>query len=203
MNMKFDAAPNDSRYTPLTQQDYCCVPTSVQMIMYRNNIPLLPAEEIGYHLGLTVSPEVSHLFYSARTSPEPPADWGYGTQISKDEFDMNKAFAHLQIPLKYHSRLASDIADESELTDALRAVEEANGDALLCFNHGVIDGEYRSYSGHVVVFDRMIDGKVRIVDASPRHPKWREVEVPLLFDAIQSHGDDNSGGIWFFEKIDP
>ncbi len=49
-----EIVPKDSRYIPFSQQPYCCVPTSIQMVMYRHNIPLVPAEELGYHLGLTV-----------------------------------------------------------------------------------------------------------------------------------------------------
>lgn len=52
----------------------------------------------------------------------------------------------------------------------------------------------------VVVFDKIVDGQVRIVDASPRSPKWRLIKPSLLFDAIQQHGDENAGGIWCFAR---
>ncbi len=196
----FIATPNDSRYVPFTQQTNCCVPTSLQMIMYRNNIPLLPAEELGYHLGLTVSPEESPLFYRVRTAPEPPSGAGYGTQIFRPEYEPNKIFAKLGIPLKFHLKLATELPNTKTLINTLKAVEDNNTDALLCFNHGVIRGRYEANSGHVVVFDRIINDQVRVVDASPRHPKWRFIESSILLDAIKRHGNENSGGIWFFEK---
>lgn len=46
--------PLDTRYVPLTQQKWCCVPTCFQVVMLRHNIPLVPAEVIGYHMGLIV-----------------------------------------------------------------------------------------------------------------------------------------------------
>jgi hypothetical protein len=194
----YEAVPNDSRYTPFTQQSYCCVPTSIQMIMYRNGISLIPAEEIGYHLGLTVPPEDADLFFRVRVSEEPPAGSGYGTQIQFPEYEPNQALKKLQIPLVFSQKLASSIESPSDLVKTLREVEEADSDALLCFNHGVIRGEYQPNSGHVVVFDKLVGNDVQIVDVSPRNPKWRTVSTDVLFDAIQQHGDDNAGGVWHF-----
>lgn len=198
--MTYHASPNDSRYIPLTQQDWCCVPTSIQMIMYRNNIPLIPAEELGYHLGLTVPSDQANLFYDVRTSETPPSTAGFGTQIGLPEYNPNKAFETLGIPLTFDMKLASSINTIEDLLNNLQAIEKQDDDALLCFNHGVVRGEYQPNSGHVVVFDKLVDGKVRIVDASWKHPKWRLIEPGLLFDAIKQHGDDNSGGIWYFGK---
>lgn len=194
----FEAAPNDSRYIPFTQQSYCCVPTSIQMIMHRNGLPLVPAEEIGYHLGLTVPPEDAGLFYKVRVSETPPVASGYGTQIQLPEYEPNRTFEALNIPLRFTEMLSSEILDENELVKLLQGIEESDGDALLCFNHGVIRGEYQPNTGHVVVFDKIVDGQVRIVDASPRNPKWKLIEPSLLFSAIQQHGDENAGGIWYF-----
>ncbi|MDB5178918.1 MAG: hypothetical protein JWN01_861 [Patescibacteria group bacterium] len=198
--MPHEVTPHNSRYIPFTQQDSCCVPTSIQMIMYRNNIPLIPAEELGYHLGLTVSPKASHLFYDARTANEPPSAAGYGTQIFKPEFEPNKIFQKLGIPLKFSKRLAAGFADEEDLLSELRRIEHHDLDALLCFNHGVIRGEFKPHAGHVAAFDRIIGGQIRLVDVSPLQPKWRLVEPGLLLDAIKRHGDENAGGIWIFER---
>lgn len=196
----YEAAPNDSRYVPFTQQSYCCVPTSIQMIMYRNNLALVPAEEIGYHLGLTVPPEDEYLFYKVRVADEPPVASGYGTNISAPEYEPNKAFQALGIPLSFSQKLATDITTQDELLALLKDIETNDGDALICFNHGVVRGQYEPNSGHVVVFDRIINDQVRIVDASPRQPKWRFIALDVLFDAIQQHGDANSGGVWYFKQ---
>jgi hypothetical protein len=154
------AAPNDTRYIPFTQQAECCVPTSILMIMYRNNVPLISAEELGYHLGLVIPTEEKHLFYKPRVSKLPPSS-GYGTQIYKDEYEPNKVFRKLGIPFHFRMILADKITDEADLLSLLRDVEEQDYDALLCFNHGVIRGEFKPYSGHVAVFDRIIDNQIR------------------------------------------
>lgn len=201
MDITFQATPNDSRYVPFTQQDWCCVPTSIQMIMYRHAIPLVPSEELGFHLGLTVPPDQTNLFYKVRTSDAPPSGAGYGTQISNPDYEPNKVFQKLDIPLSFGQLFADDIVDEASLLNELSKIETADQDALLCFNHGVIKGKYEPFTGHVVVFDRSIDGKIRIVDASWKHPKWRFIEPSLLLEAIQRHGNDNAGGIWKFTYI--
>lgn len=54
--------PKDTRYIPFTQQKSCCVPTSISIIMYKRNIPLIPQEVLGYYLGLIVDPEFKNLF---------------------------------------------------------------------------------------------------------------------------------------------
>lgn len=201
MSSQYQAVPNDSRYIPFTQQDYCCVPTSIQMIMYRNGIPLIPAEELGYHLGLTVPPDVANLFYRPNTSDTPPSTAGYGTQIYNPDYEPNSVFEKLNIPLAFKAKLASEIRDAQDLLNQLEIVESEGSDALLCFNHGVIRGEFKPNTGHVVVFDRVVGGKVRVVDASWKNPKWRLIDASVLLDAIRQHGNENSGGIWHFTTI--
>ena len=196
------ATPVDSRYIPLTQSPYLCVPTCLQMVMYKNGIPLIPAEEIGYSLGLTVPEEDGHLFFAVRTSPTPSASSGYGTQIQHPEYEPNAAMEHLSIPLHFSQKLSSEILSVDTLVSELRSVEHLNQDALLCFNPGVFyKNTYEPDTGHVVVFDRIIDGKVRIVDPAPKQPKWCVVDPLVLYEAIRAHGDANSGGIWYLAPL--
>lgn len=194
------ATPKDTRYIPLTQQAACCVPTCIQMVMYKNNITLVPAEEIGYHLGLVVHPDRAHLFYKARTAIKAPPV-GYGTQIYLPEYEPNAAFKKLGVPLVFSNISISELNSGSDLLSQLEKIETADGDALLCFNHGaLIDDELKNW-GHVCVFDRIIDGKIRVVDPSPEHPKWRRVDAKKMFEAMKKHGVKKSAGIWLLSKV--
>lgn len=201
--MKFSpsATPADSRYMPFTQQASCCVPTCMQMVMYKLGIPLIPAEEIGYHLGLVVRPEDGYLFYEPRTSDVPPSA-GYGTQIYEPEFELNTAFKNMGIPLNYTLKPIQEIASPDELLKILSAAEASDENALLCFNHGaLVDDDSRDW-GHVVVFDRVIDGDLRIIDPSPTHPKWRIVKTQKMFDAMVFHGKKKTAsGVWLIGRI--
>jgi len=200
----YSSTPNDSRYIPLTQQPYLCVPACIQIVMYKHNIPLVPQEEIGYHLGLTVPPDAAKSFFKVRVADQPPVNSGYGTQIQTLEYEPNQAFNKLKVPLTFTTRFSSSIQIVNDMMDELRKVEEKNGDALLCFNPGVLYfGEYRPFTGHVVVFDKVIDDShVRFVDPDAKQPKWRTIESSVLFDAIKAHGDENSGGIWYLSTKD-
>lgn len=170
------------------------------MVMYKNGIPLLPAEEIGYNLGLIVSPEKSHLFYNVRAAEtSPPA--GYGTRIYDPQFEPNVAFKKLEIPLNLNVEPVSKIESPEDLLAKLSEVEQKNEDVLVCFNHGSLVDDPSKNWGHVCVFDRVIDGRIRIVDPSPEHPKWRLIKADKLFTAMQKHGVKKSAGIWYLIKI--
>jgi hypothetical protein len=157
MKTKYQAAPNDSRYVPFTQQKYDCVATSILMIMYRHGIPLLPSEELGYHFGLVVPPEFKRLYYKPRVSKTQPPS-GYGTQVNYPRYGLNKAFAKLGIPLKFSPIWADKIKDAKDLVEKLSDIEKADGDALLLFNYSVAHKEPYKIGGHAVVFDRVMGG---------------------------------------------
>lgn len=191
--------PENSRYIPFTQQKSCCVPTCLQIIMYKHNIPLIAAEKIGYHLGLVVHPDNKGLFYNTRTSKTPPAS-GYGTQITKSEYEPTKAFKKLGIPLKVKVIPANHFKTDNHLEKFLTDIENANKDVLLCFNHGVLIGDKRKSGGHVVIFDRITSKGIRIIDTSPNKPKWRNVSVSKMLTAMKKHGSKKSGGVWTITK---
>ena len=195
-----DIVPVDTRYVPLTQQRWCCVPTCIQIVMYRHNIPLVPAEVIGYHLGLTVPQEDLQYFWNGRTGEEPVAGWG--TQISKPEYSPNAAFEKLKIPLKMELMLIDGFADEDEFREYLGGVEDSDKDVLVCFDYGTLyDTDY--HSGHVCVLDRVYleRGKMRLIDTEYKSPKWREIEIDKMFKAMKTHGNLKSGGFWELKKI--
>src|SRR3989344_1492589 len=196
----FEATPNDSRYIPLTQQKSSCVPTCIQVVMLRHSIPLIPAEEIGYHLGLVVHPDRKNLFYNVRTSETPPPA-GYGTRITEAEFEPNNAFQKLNIPLQLTIKPISQFASSKEMQDYLAFAEQESLDVLLCFNHGALLDDPTKDWGHVCVFDRLVGNEMRIVDPSPDQPKWRNVPIDKMFDAMQKHGEKKAAGLWEIKKL--
>lgn len=194
-----EIVPKDSRYIPFTQQRLCCVPTAISMIIYKQNIPLIPIEELGYYLGLIVSPEDKYLFYNVRVSEKPPMV-GYGTQIQESEYDPNKVFAKLDIPLAYEKIAPSKIANGNDLLKQLKNIEDNNQDAILCLDfHTLRDIKSDNNCGHVVVFDRVIDGKIRIIDPVLNQPKWQTYSPKKMFSALKIH-EKFSGGIWLFTR---
>lgn len=169
--------------------------------MYKLGIPLIPAEEIGYHLGLVVRPEDGYLFYDVRTSATPPTA-GYGTRIYDADYELNTAFKNMEIPLSYTLEPIQEISSPDDLRKTLAKTESDNAHSLLCFNHGeLVDDDTRNW-GHVVVFDRLIDGDIRIIDPSPTHPKWRVVKTEKMFQAMAKHGEKKTAaGVWHLKQF--
>jgi hypothetical protein len=197
--MTKEIIPKNSRYVPFAQQKSCCVPACISMIMYKNKIPVLPQELLGYHLGLMVDKEYKNLFWNARTGERPPA--GFGTRIDLKQYHPNNVFPKLKIPLKmiYHPiSHFNKTSFEKFITDVVKK----DRDVLVCFNYGVLKNE-DGYGGHVCVLDRIYPAKgiVRLIDPSVNQPKWRMVKIDKLKKAMEVHGDDKSGGFWEFVKL--
>lgn len=197
-----NSVPADSRYTPFTQQPYCCTPTSILIIMYKLGLPLVTQEELGYHLGLTVPPKEKDLFWSVRVSDTPPTAAGYGTQIQKPEYDPNIVFEKLDIPLKFIYNLIDNFNTVEEVRAYLKDAEQHDRDVMVCFRYGTLH-DTDSSSGHANVFDRYlpVTDEVRLIDPAVAVPKWRIVPLGKLFKAMKEHGADKSGGFWEIERV--
>ena len=188
--------PKDSRYITFTQQKSCCVPACLSIIMYKNKIPLVTQEVLGYHLGLIVAPKSKKLFWNARTVKKPKA--GYGTQIYKKQYSLNPILRKLKIPLKMKLEQVNDLS-KAELVQRLEKAEKKNEDICVCFDHGMLSKDKTIGHGHVCVFDRIYakQNKIRLIDPSPNRPKWRMVNITQLKKAME-YRKKRSGGLWVF-----
>ena len=196
-----NVTPSNSRYIPLTQQKYCCVPTCIQMVMIRQGMPLMAAEEIGYHLGLIMPDEKedTDLFWLPRTGEKPYAGWG--VQIYNPEFSPDQAFRRLGIPLRMEFNLIDEFKTPAQARDYLERAEEADEDILMCYEFEKLFGQHPG--GHANVFDRMVDkDRVRMIDPGRFSPKWRVVSLEALFEAMEFHGADKYGGFWRLIRTD-
>lgn len=191
--------PKDTRYVPLTQQPYCCVPTCFQMVMVKNNIPLVPAELMAHYMHIMVPKKNIRQFWNVRTGPRPTA--GYGTQLS-EQLTADPMFKKLKIPLKMSWRLIDTFGSVDELSDYLVESVKHDKDVILCFNAKALKSNWVD-NGHVCVLDRVYPRKgiVRMVDPSPREPKWCEVNIKKLYKAMQAHGVQHNAGCWELCKI--
>jgi hypothetical protein len=172
------------------------------MVMYRNGIPLRPAEEIGYHLGLVVAPDNSRLFQNVRTAANaPPA--GYGIQMHIPEHEPNAAFERMGIPLRFSVEPIANISSANDLLERLRTHEENDHDVIVAFNLGaLLDDSNLDGAHHACVFDRILDGRIRLIDPSFYAPKWRIFDAEQLFVAMQKHVSADWGGMWVLTKTE-
>lgn len=195
--MNKDIVPSDSRYIPLTQQKYCCVPTCIQMVMLRHDIQLVPAELIGHLLGLIVDTDSTKYFWNVTTGERPSS--GYGTRIGKPEFGPNAAFKRLHIPLKMTWSLINKFKSISDFHKYLSSAQIKDLDILVCYDWPTLfDPQLNDHWGHVCVLDKLHIEKdeMRIIDPSPTSAKWVTVKITDMYHAMQIHGEKNSGGFW-------
>lgn len=196
-----EIVPKDSRYIPFSQQPYCCVPTSIQMVMYRHNIPLIPAEELGYYLGLTVPKEANKFFWNAKTGKRPKSSFrpiaGYGTQIYEKNYEPNKVFKKLGIPLLMELKPIENFINFLEFKKYLSVLSQKDFDVLMCFHHGTLANDPEKDNGHVVVLDKIYtkNSTIRFIDPT-RGAKWKIVTMEKMYNAMKAHANGKVAGFW-------
>lgn len=197
---KKEIIPKDTRYVPLTQQPYCCVPTCLQMIMLRHNIPLVPAELMAHHMEVIVPKKKGALFWNVQTTSKRPKA-GYGTNLNED-LTADAMFKKLGIPLKMKWNLIDNFNSVIEVKKYLQKVVKQKKDVLVCYQYGSLFNT--SYDGgHVCVLDQVYPtkGEVRFIDPGEDVAKWRTVTISKLYKAMKAHGADKMGGFWEIIKI--
>lgn len=186
-----------SRYIPITQQPYCCAAACVQMIMYKNGIPLLPQESIAYQLGLAVPDDEKHLF--EKTHVRETGRQGWGLQISWKQYSLETCFEKLSIPLRVRYYMSSQIPSIEDLKETLTDLQSEDADILLSFAYEELwgqDGE----AGHVCVFDRIEGDDVWMIDPEQNVPKFRKTTIAQLYAAMKKHGLDAFNGLILLER---
>ncbi|MCB9988223.1 MAG: hypothetical protein H6868_02685 [Rhodospirillales bacterium] len=203
-----NVTPVDTRYVPVQQQPYCCCPASIQMVMMRRNIPMVPQEYLGWHLGLTVPPEDSAYFYNPRVSATTPPSGFYGTQVGTKSVDPDRAFDSLGIPLRLRMETADRFPDIDSFKNRLEDCLNQDFDVLLCLrwmdvmdSHAHI-GPADPGAGHIVVADKIMGDTLRIVDPA-RGAKWRTYDLDLIYNSICKHARNekagHAAGLWILE----
>jgi len=178
--------PKDTRYTPFTQQNSCCVPTSINIVMYKEGLPLIPQELLGYYLGLILEKKYKKLFWGVRTGKRPPA--GYGTQMQKKQFEINSIFKKLKIPLKVTTYPIKYFKNKKELVLFIFDKIKSNKNLIVLLASDVLN-KTKNNNGHACVIDRIYPAKdlIRLIDPSAVQPKWREIKIDKFIKAIKSH----------------
>lgn len=173
--------------------------------MYRHGIPLIPAEELGYYLGLTVPKKVAGFFWRMRTGKRRANSFrpiaGYGTRVFEKKYEPDKIFKKLGIPLTMKLRSIRSFKNFSGFKKYLSELSKKDFDVLLCFHHGTLADDPTKDNGHVVVLDRIYPSKgtMRFVDPT-RGPKWKIATMKKMYEAMRAH-PNQTGGFWEINKI--
>ena len=177
------------KYIPLVQQSHCCVPACIQMILLRRNIPLISQENIGYDLGLIVPKEYKPLFKKVRTGKKPPAGWG--TQIGRSIYSINKFFKKHKIDLK---RDYFFLSEPEEIRKFLK--ENLDEDIVVCYNYPKLYNEKDEEKGAVAIVEKIKGDWITLIDPGATLPKYRKVSLQKLSEAIRTHTKKRGAGFW-------
>ena len=198
--------PAKTRYVPLQQQPYSCCAACLQMVCIRRGLPLLPAELIGWHLGLVVPPEDAHFFYNPRISKDPPPR-GYGTQVGIEGqgVDTDIAFQKLGLPLTMEVKEYKDFNNAGDFWETIDANLAADNDVIMCVLWRDISyardlqKPYDPNSLHIVLVDRIEEDAVYFVDPAAG-PKWRSIEKARMTQSMENNRDRPSLGTWIIRN---
>ncbi|HEV7424612.1 MAG TPA: hypothetical protein VGO21_05530, partial [Candidatus Paceibacterota bacterium] len=143
-----EVIPKDTRYIPFTQQQFCCVPTSISMVMYKLGIPLVSQELLGYHLGLIVDKKDKTLFWNVKTGKKPGS--GFGTRNGRKEYDTNLAFRKLKIPLKMNIHFIHSFKNKKELVTFISRKIKEDKNLISLLRSGILNNNDKT-NGHACV----------------------------------------------------
>ena len=188
--MLIDQKPS---YKPIKQKPYCCVPVCISMILDRKKIKHGSQEEIGCELGLVVPKEKTHLFTKIRTGKKPIA--GYGTQVNKRKYSINKYFLKNKIKLKEAYYFSEEVKNIKKFI--VENLESGN-DLIVCFNNKKLhSGEDL---GHVSLIQNINNNVITLIDPENNVPNRRKVKLQKLIEAMKYHGKKKRGGFWVISE---
>lgn len=193
-----ELSPPNTRYIPLVQQKYCCVPACISIVMLKRGISLIPQEVIGGALGLVIEEKEAGKFWNATVGE--PRSSGYGTNVGFGEGKVNPnvAFEELKIPLQMEIKTIDEFLNIEDFRMYLASIVEEDKDALMCFDWGTLSGNMEKRWGHVCVLD-IVDldaGMLRLIDPDYFEQKWKTVPIALLYEAMRAHTSENGAGFW-------
>ncbi len=180
-------------YIPLTQQDLCCVPTTIQWVLVRRNLPLVSQEDIGKVIGLHVPKEKNHLFMYK--FPNTKAYYGtYGTELNNK--NLNELFEKYKLPLVGEYTKISKIKDPHKF---IIENMKAGNDVCMMFHKKNVTGENWAHGSILAEYDT--DTKtITVGDPSPRYPKFWKVKLTKMVDAMNTKWDGNERGFWVIKS---
>lgn len=176
-------------YRPFVQQNYCCVPATIQWVLYQRGFNILDQETIGVGLGLHVPPKSAKWFSNPKVIVTTrPARAGHGTQIDNPKYDVNKFFKKYRIPLKFERHLINQIGD---VRSFLKEHFTRGHDVLAMFHTGCYKPKGKRAGGHlVVVVEVDLDKKlVTLGDSWYRTPMFWKIKLDTLTDGMSDKYD--------------
>lgn len=188
------------KYPSILQLPFCCVPATLQKVLYRHGLDILDQEYIGAELGLRL-PLKGKLFFSQReiTYLKEAPRGGFGTQIEKQAYSINAFFRSNKIPLRISRmhRFASAPEFERFLVTHLRQ----GHDVVLRYNNAIFKGKDQKGYGHLSLITSYSAAKSRVELSDTEQPFTKRATVRQLLLAMSETFDGIKRGVYIIEPV--
>ena len=179
------------KYRKVIQKPYCCVGACLEMVLNRNNINNNGQVDIACKLGLTVPEEYKDKYPNAIIGEKPEA--GFGTQIQKEEFSINKFFKKNNIELREEYHFITDISIVKKFL-----LDNKEYDILICCHCATLYDDPCADWGHMILFERIENNNITILDPSSKR-NYETISLKKLLNAVAIHGANNGEGFYLIK----
>lgn len=178
---------------------YCCVPATLQWILYRHGLDVLDQETIGAELGLRLPLKGKEFFNSKKIHyvvNEPKE--GYGTQIEKEKYSIKKFFNTYDIPLQ--------ISEMHQFTDSVPLKEflvrhlSKNNDIIIRYNNELLKREGQKSCGHFSVIAEFDDETNTAIIGDPELPHFKNATLDQIIFSISDQIDGIQRGLYLVTR---
>lgn len=186
---------NKKPYRPFHQLPYCCVPATLQWILYSRDLDILDQETIGVELGLRIPKRFKYLFSNKKiqfTDVDPP-----GTQIFEKGYSINNFFQNFNIPL--------GISEEFHFQDTLELEKfviknlKNNKDIILRFNNQIFKSGHEGV-GHFALIIKIEKKSKRVIVGDPDPPFFKKATLEDIIFSISDKIDGQKRGLFLIEE---
>jgi hypothetical protein len=179
------------QYRPIYQLPYCCVPATLQWILYRRKLDIYDQIMIGAELGLRVPERFLKYFDNENIRMFSNEAGEYGTQILKEEYSIKRFFENHSIPLLISEEFHFE--NVNDLKVFLKAnLLEKDVDIVVRYNNAILNQD--NCVGHFGVVADMQNDTAIIGDPEP--PFFKEVSLEELLLSISDKIDGVRRGLY-------
>lgn len=189
------------KYRPFHQFPFCCVPTTLQWILYRRGLDILDPITIGAELGLRI-PEKFAKYIDEDTikagkvkiMPTETDSQNFGTQIFQPGYSINGFFQKFNIPLKMSEQFFFD--NEKDLENFFLENLTDDKDIIIRFHTGIFLPNSPKYGGHFSVIADYDQPTKTVIIGDPEPPNFKETTLPQILYSISDQPDGIQRGFF-------
>lgn len=182
-------------YRSIPQLPYCCVPATLQWILYRRRFDILDQESIGAILGLRLPLKAKTIFKNndiVFTDDVPTT--GYGTQIELAQYSIANFFSHHNLPLTISELIIPE--SSSAVAELLIKHLSLDDDMILRYNNKATRLPGQKSYGHFSVIAQFDSETDQVTIGDPEPPFFKTIILKEIITAISDKIDGIQRGFY-------